>query len=162
MKAKELMIGDWGNIYVFPNENPKDKDLFPAKITAVLTPTASESSGDTIECMFTALDGTGGVGGVGYASRPPETFLPIPLTTDILQKNGFVQKKGFMQNGNFGDGPLMLWHTEENKILRHFIHELEVSDLSSDKGFRIRFECNYVHQLQHALRLCGIDDEILL
>ena len=91
-----------------------------------------------------------------------EHIQPIPLTVEILEKNGFVSKKGFMQKGNFGDGPLIIWHTEDNKILRHFTHELEISDLSSDKGYRIRFICNYVHELQHALRLCGIDKEIVL
>lgn len=81
---------------------------------------------------------------------------------ELLEKNGWKVKKGFVQHGNFGDGPLMLWHTEENKILRNFTHELEISDLSSDKGCRVRIECNYVHQLQHALRLCGIEKEIEL
>ena len=31
MKANELMIGDWVNIYEFPNENPQKEDLFPTK-----------------------------------------------------------------------------------------------------------------------------------
>ena len=86
----------------------------------------------------------------------------IPITSEILEKNGWKVKKGFVQHGNFGDGPLMLWHTEENKILRNFTHELEISDLSTDKGFRVIIECNYVHELQHALKLCGIEKEIEL
>lgn len=91
-----------------------------------------------------------------------EKVEPISLTPEILEKNGWKVKKGFVQHGNFGDGPLMLWHTEDNKILRNFVHELEISDLSTDKGYRVRIECNYVHELQMALRLCGIEKEIEL
>lgn len=92
------------------------------------------------------------------ANNVEEAFL----TAAMDEKNGWKVKKGFVQHGNFGDGPLMLWHTEENKILRNFTHELEISDLSTDKGFRVIIECNYVHELQHALRLCGIEKEIEL
>ena len=83
---------------------------------------------------------------------------PIPLTPDILKANGWVVKKNHVQKGNFGDSPLMLWNLTENKILRHFVHEMEISDLSSDEGYRLRFRCDYVHELQHALRLCKLDE----
>lgn len=105
---------------------------------------------------------TGEVGLYWNKIVTPPYIKPILLTPEILEKNGWMIKKGFVQHGNFGDGPLMLWHTEENKILRNFTHELEISDLSTDKGFRVRIECNYVHELQHALRLCGIEKEIVL
>ena len=83
---------------------------------------------------------------------------PIPLTQSILEANGWIVKKNHVQKGNFGDSPLMLWHLTENKILRNFVHEMEISDLSSDEGYRLRFRCDYVHELQHALRLCGLND----
>jgi len=168
MKAEELMIGDWGNIYVFPNENPKDKDLFPAKITAILTPTASESSGDTIECMFTALDGTGGV---GYASRPPETFLPIPLTAEILEKNGLRKvtlngEKGSKQD-YYIDTHIVGYYNMDALTRVHaspIVYDIKQKWLFvDDKSLcRIELMCPYVHTLQHALRLCGIDKKIVL
>lgn len=83
---------------------------------------------------------------------------PIPLTQFILETNGWIVKKNHVQKGNFGDSPLMLWHLTGNKILRHFVHEMEISDLSSDEGYRLRFRCDYVHELQHALRLCGLNE----
>jgi len=157
MKAEEFMIGDWVLGLVEDNEEiGKIIAKHPARIIKI------EENGDyAAQCPYTFDEMYEGDG------TPIEDFLwydtePMPLTAEILSKNGFVSKKGFMQKGNFGDGPLMIWHTEDNKILRHFTHELEISDLSSDKGYRIRFICNYVHQLQHALRLCGINKEIVL
>ena len=137
MEAKELMIGDW----VIHRGEPAivyEIDEYYQRIN-------TEPDGyDSIKCIDIS------------------EIEPIPITPEILEKNGWKVKKGFVQHGNFGDGPLMLWHTEENKILRNFTHELEINDLSSYKGFRVRIECNYVHELQHALRLCGIEKEIVL
>lgn len=137
MKAKELMIGDWV-IYRGEPTIVYEIDEYYKRIN-------TEPDGyDSIKCIDTS------------------EIEPIPITPEILEKNGWKVKKSFVQHGNFGDGPLMLWHTEGNKILRNFTHELEISDLSTDKGFRVRIECNYVHELQHALRLCGIEKEIVL
>lgn len=136
MKAKELMIGDY--VLVRPS-------MMPIQVAAIhKKKVAYHATGDRLTWVRDGL------------------IEPIPITPEILEKNGWKVKKGFVQHGNFSDGPLMLWHTEENKILRNFTHELEISDLSTDKGFRVIIECNYVHQLQHALRLCGIEKEIVL
>ena len=160
MEANELMIGDWGNIYVFPNENPQGKDLFPAKITAILTPTDSESFGDTIECMFTSLDGTGGV---GYASRPPETFLPIALTKDILEKNGFKYQEEY-EVYRCQDGDIVIevgiYHPDFVNIGYDYTtpdgrEKGEIASICKVNGANI-----YIHELQHTLRLCGIKKEI--
>lgn len=132
MEAKELMQFDW--VCLEDDPTPRQVDFIR----------------------------TGEVGLYWNRIVTPPYIKPIPITPEILEKNGWKVKKGFVQHGNFGDGPLMLWHTEENKILRNFTHELEISDLSTDKGFRVRIECNYVHELQHALRLCGIEKEIEL
>ena len=52
MKAQDLMIGDWVGIYTFPNENPQPKDLFPARISTIMTPIMGENGGEHIECQF--------------------------------------------------------------------------------------------------------------
>ena len=67
---------------------------------------------------------------------------PIPLTPEILEKNGFIC-----------DG--WSWWYLDFRIV-----------LSTSKGVSVvcgrqkRFE--FVHELQHALRLCGIEKEIEL
>lgn len=90
-----------------------------------------------------------------------EDIEPIPITKEILEKNGFVIKKKLAQMGNFGNSPLIMWHFEDEPILRHFKHELEIHQNDTGK-VHIHIPCEYVHQLQHALRLCGIDKTIKL
>lgn len=75
-------------------------------------------------------------------------FEPIPLTTEIIEKNGF----------------------EKNRDYGYFIGQ-------SNSGYYIYFDdnylfiqagydaiefvrCEYVHELQHALKLCGITKSI--
>lgn len=130
MTAKELMIGDW-----------------------VINTESKEQIRDVVRKISSEFLG------LRYSRRyvPIECIEPIPLTQSILEANGWIVKKNHVQKGNFGDSPLMLWHLTGNKILRNFVHEMEISDLSSDEGYRLRFRCDYVHELQHALRLCELD-----
>lgn len=89
---------------------------------------------------------------------------PIPLTPEILEKNGFIRDP--------------LWH--------HCDKDLDNYSISVQLGYANRIEyikiaekgkdnvipsertklylthIYYVHQLQHALRLCGIEKEIEL
>lgn len=88
-------------------------------------------------------------------------IIPIPITPEILEKNGFVNKKGrFMQKGNFDDPPLIMWHLVDDKILGHPKSQLEIH--YGEKSMHVSLVCIYVHELQHALRLCGIEKEIEL
>lgn len=79
-----------------------------------------------------------------------EELSPIHLTAEILEKNGLLKGEGF-----------------ELDFSRH--HRLKVILLWTDaKGVsrtQITFYLHkpqYVHELQHALRLCGIEKEIEL
>ena len=72
---------------------------------------------------------------------------PIPLTTEMLEKNGW----------KYNDMPFVQgW--EQYGILLY----------ACSSGYRINCGTNIaliidsVHELQHALRLCGIDKEIVL
>lgn len=136
MKANELMIGD----LVIDTEFERNK----ADVIEIVEPTRVWLSG-------------------GKTYTPIEHIEPIPLTPEILEKNGFVIKKKWAQRGNFGDSPLIMWHFEDNPLpLTHdYKHELEIHDNSTGKT-HVEVPCEYVHQLQHALRLCGIDKEIIL
>jgi len=68
-----------------------------------------------------------------------EKFTPIPLTDKILEKNGLFEPE--ILNG--------YWMIT-----------------NKDGSFEIEDHCamklRYVHELQHALRLCGIDKDIIL
>lgn len=97
----------------------------------------------------------------GRTYIPFEYIEPIPLTKEILEKNGFVIKKKWAQIGNFGDSPLIMWHFEDDAVLGDFKHELEVHQNDTGK-VHVHIPCEYVHELQHALRLCKIEKEIEL
>ena len=144
MRAKDLMVGDLVNIYVFPNNAPQEKDLFPAKICSIITETYSEDDA-TVECTFAGKDGK-----EVFASRPSDTCFPIPLTKEILSKSGFEK---------FGPAPqgLQLWVA--HKSGRRFkVYEWAMSGKFGTEKFNIQF----VHELQHLLNLEHIDLKIRL
>lgn len=79
-----------------------------------------------------------------YSSR---TLSPIPLTKDILYKN-FPSTLGNVY---------WMWDDEKsNEVEDWFMFSI------SGKNVKVNMEIRYVHELQHALRLCGINKEIEL
>lgn len=90
--------------------------------------------------------------GFGVGALDPNELSPIPLTEDILVKNGW----------DFTKSDYSVYCKEDTN------GDVE---LSKDKyGFYWSINCDeyiilridYVHQLQHLLRLCGIEKEIEL
>ena len=140
MKADELMIGDWVNVLDFH----LDGSPYTRQVNGI-----TKKHGTYYLQFGSAL------------SVEIDRCEPILLTPEILEKNRFVIKKKLAQMGNFGDSPLIMWHFEDEPILRHFKHELEIHQNDTGK-VHIHIPCEYVHQLQHALRLCGIDKTIEL
>lgn len=99
----------------------------------------------------------GGFGCIGV-----DKFSPIPLTEEILVKNGFYRSPR--------------WHYCEITIGNFLIHvqlgcggKIDYVDITSKlsnaiarKEIDMTTHINYVHQLQHLLRLCGIEKEFEL
>lgn len=81
---------------------------------------------------------------------------PIPLTPEILEKNGFIRGMFYGEwQFDLDSFPFSVVQRENNSWYlgreEHGIaHNREIIDIS------------YVHELQHALRLCGIEKEIEL
>ena len=79
-------------------------------------------------------------GGVGT----PEDFVePIPLTPEILEKSGFVNT-------------LPWWMFEDFGVI------FNEDGIRASVTGHLSLHIKYVHELQHALRLFGIDKEIEL
>ena len=76
----------------------------------------------------------------------------IPLTEEILVKNGFEKTKGGEYERTryvmFSDKSWVALYTREAGGYSAFLNKIVV--------------IHYVHQLQHLLRLCGIEKEIEL
>lgn len=118
MKANELMVGDW--VFLF--------DETPVKVDCI----------GNAEVYLTEPKGQHELDwNVTY-----EHIKPIPLTPEILEKNGFRD----IDKGENCDGFDIYWRNGNDG------YSINMQDL----------HLHYVHELQHALRLCGISKEIEL
>ena len=95
-----------------------------------------------------------------YGTIDVSKLSPIPLTAEILEKNFLTQRGEWTEPVLyfFGDDYIEVSIKEYTEgIWEVVIDEVEMSCLPS-----WRMYVSDVHQLQHALRLCGIDKEIEL
>ena len=137
MKTNELMIGDWV------------MDITPVVIDAI--------SNEDVCTYRNEYD---------YVTANPSNLKPIPLTTEILEKNGFendfyedesvadyvkVRLEGYSLRckANGWDDALVTWCNGHLEVVTDFNGE-------------VRKDIEHIHQLQHALRLCGINKEIVI
>lgn len=119
MKSTDLMIGDW-----------------------VYRPDCYSKVKEIRENGIIGLDHLRGI--ISF-----EELKPIPLTPEILEKNGFVYDS---EDKLFEDiyPRISMLYAQYRLVENGGINYGEMSEIK------------YVHQLQHALRLCGIDKEIEL
>ena len=68
---------------------------------------------------------------------------PIPLTTEILEKNGWKETQYWHE---YQDGKSTIQCCLPD--MRGRINGIEIE----------HFKCEYIHQYQHLLRLCGLDE----
>ena len=68
-------------------------------------------------------------------------FEPIPITPEILEKNGW---KAFEEGYEHQDDRSTIFYCSSE--MRGCINGIEIE----------YFKCEYVHQYQHLLRLCGL------
>lgn len=114
---------------------------------------------------LTRLSVTGGVEvccANGKQVRCSSDFIdPIPITAEILEKNGWST-----------DGMYAFLCIDEHRYLEYYYHEHrlrkwycgvdEWQNHAKVNDITFAAHCYNVHQLQHALRLAGVDKEIIL
>jgi len=89
---------------------------------------------------------------------------PMPLTEDILRKNGF-EKCG---NHSWHDEILRQIYVrivclpEKDRNLHSSIWRFDFPCVVSAGADDVFFRCDYVHELQHVLKLCGIEKEVVV
>lgn len=123
MQINELMIGDWVNIAVEEYNNP----------------TRIRGIGSFWVKVIKDEMAYGNI-----------LVTPIPLTPEILKKNGFVEKserRWVLSDEYTGDEVLVLY-------------EVANAFAMTTEGMTIGLQ--NVHELQHLFKLCGIDKEIEL
>lgn len=122
LTSKDLMVGDW----VMFNDKP---------------------------CQVKGLQSDDSAFLVGYKSMYYLIDVePIPLTPEILEKNGFERDRN--------DGYAIL-RLEDNSEFFYYFHEYKLTKFYKSEII-FRCQCVYAHELQHALKLCGIDKEIVV
>ena len=77
---------------------------------------------------------------------------PISLTPEILEKNGWIKDLYSVES----------YDNEELECLSLWVGEDGKNKWWWHVGVELVTPINYVHELQHALRLCGIKKEIIL
>lgn len=159
MKAEELMVDDW----VLAEGKP-------IQVTNI-----SVLGGDVIRVMnpFMSYD-------IAYASniialsngaKDINKIEPIPLTEEILKKNGFkndvIAQKAIIAEGASNFSVILV--SEDNRITLNNIDEYinsfnkwHVHIDTEDMRTMCTSEITYVHELQHLLKLCKIEKEIIL
>ena len=134
MNAKELMIGDWVLVKLTQH---------PTKVTNI------DGNSVYTEAVFP----------LRY-----DEIEPIPVTPEILEKNGFVT------NRHIYSYPYYEYVVKEIKVRVGFAFPQGNRTSYKEPWVCVDTECVYiehlpcmfVHQLQHVLRLCGIEKEIEL
>lgn len=140
MKANELMIGDWV-------KTPVDMGKIQA-INATCLPNFQ-----TVEVWHKRYEDGRRAG--DYICDPLD-LQPIPLTPEILEKNGWKHKYYGIYRQMIGEAITIDIFPEGCSV---------VDERGSQCRYRLRYHLpapKFVHELQHALRLCGIEKEIEL
>lgn len=142
MKAEELMIGDWVRV------TDDDTDAFFDARVGTLT---------RVENIFVVPPGE-------EMAQPfsIDCVEPIPLTPEILEKNGM--KEFEHRNPWQGENLIKKWYHKSGDYYVSLYQVGREQSYTFGDGSRPTRICNihYVHELQHALNLCRIEKEIVL
>jgi hypothetical protein len=127
MKANEIMIDDW----VYNKGIDKPMQVYPTMLAQMFGRTPDAETEDY-------------------------NIFPIPLTSEILAKNGFEHEVTEEDSDNFDGAQGDLCYVF-NKTPEGYMSCVDVTH-----SFTITGRIRYVHELQHILRLRGIEKEIVI
>ena len=133
MKQTELMIGDWVLVPKLIDEVEDIKGHFQIR--------------QLRDCDLDVF---------GFKELKYNEVKPIPITTEILERNGF--KIILAEDINFYRAE---YKDNDNRGIYYFESKLmAIGNYKTNN--RAEIHCEYVHELQNALRLCGIKKEMEL
>lgn len=136
LKISDLSVGDWVQVLLRKCDYDKP-DSFKAKVLTVVN-----------NSVGVGYDNSGIV-----MSAFVEDLQPIPITAEILEKNGFERSTS----------QFIVYHTDKvwisyDKPSETWSVTMYINDFTSNLHANIL----HIHQLQHALRLAGVEKEINL
>lgn len=135
LKISDLSVGDW----VMYSGRPKKVGVIDLY----------KNNTDDARVGFLVYKQSNGWHRVHYHNI--EDFAPIPITPEILKKNGEY------------DSDYEVWRIGKRAVVspERRKYRVHIYDCHINRTVVVVF-AEYVHQLQHALRLAGIDKEIEL
>lgn len=145
LKITDLSVGDWVGMDLEELNMPSD-DLATAYIERLLKPIRIKGISEDSEMVIADIEEIDGRGSIMLKC---EYLKPIPITAEMLEKNGWQRNEEDEYMEYYGDPTSGISHTKGT-----YHYRLETPETS--------VVCYFVHQLQHALRLAGVDKEINL
>lgn len=134
MKANELMIGDW----VLVNGTPM-------QIQAINDIDGEIMAGDELYCL------------IEDRVHSEDKIEPIPLTAEILEKNGFIRQQfGHFRYENEDNDLVMAFYPKKKNYMEG---GYDYIDIYKGRMTLREMPISYVHELQIALRCCGLFDK---
>ena len=147
INVTDVMLGDWV-LYEHKNTKWETVSTHYLKVVNITNDSLCMRNGEYWRVQKTGLG----------------VIKPIPLTAEILENNGFIN----YDFEHIAGQHKWSWWRDTGTLVSLWCREL--NDDPRD-GWMVRIEsydanCCYrvesVHELQHALRLCGIEKEIIL
>lgn len=138
LKMSDLSVGDWVH-HDFYEVDMRVRTIY----------------GDTERIIAESNDGYG-------VTCHLDHFRPIPITAEILEANGFVDNGVGQHYLKCGNG---ITARVGRNPLSHDDCWLVATDKQVDETISttcVLFDAKHIHQLQHALRLAGVDKEIVM
>lgn len=132
MKVGEVHIKDWVNL------SDEMGNIAPFRVNSVQCGDVVAENYITVSDFFNPF----------YEGE----FQPIPITTDILKKNGFTVRI-------FPLDTICIWECDKSRIMWSG-SMIDVRQWDSCKAYQ--GSAKYIHELQQAIRLCEIDKRIEL
>ena len=138
LSCKDLMVGDWVKIktYGVSDKYERAESYIYVKVAEIGSSLITVGYNNDIKEPYRICENT--------------EIEPISITPEILEKNRFIKsEEAPILMGGIGCAIIYGGYKrlDEDKFLNY-----------GDNIYPIK----YVHQLQHALRLCGIEKEIIL
>jgi hypothetical protein len=155
MKAKDLMIGDYVTFKDCQNDNAP---------TIVKIEGLGYQGRGVVEEALVAIDGDAAFDLVEIN----EEFVGIPLTPEILEKNGWklISKTQYKLEYSWSTGAIAEYADihiyvgkDHGNVWRW---DFPILNIHLYRGDIELTKFRYVHELQHALKLCGIEKEVVL
>lgn len=152
MFIEDLMIGDWVT-YGTQSWDDKEKPQ-PERITGLRWADPVNFPEETAtDYAYTSLK--------PYTLRPVANLRPVPLTPEILERNGWKRHVNPMLDTvvyeHDNRAALLSW----SKTRREFV-TYSIMARNESRTHVSGHHLKYVHELQHALRIAGVDAEIEL